>query len=50
MTLLRQKMLVVATAGLLVGLAIATATPYHPQAPNPVNRWCSPSTPASNTA
>ena len=30
MTLLRQKMLVVATAGVLVGLAIATATPYHP--------------------
>ena len=28
MTLLRQKMLVVATAGLLGGLAIATATPY----------------------
>ena len=27
MTLLRQKMLVVATAGLLGGLAIATATP-----------------------
>ena len=28
MTLLHQKMLVVATAGLLGGLAIATATPY----------------------
>ena len=50
MTLLRQKMLVVATAGLLGGLAIATATPYPPQAPNPVNRWSSPSMPASNTA
>jgi hypothetical protein len=30
MTLLRQKALVVATAGLLGGLAIATATPYRP--------------------
>lgn len=30
MTLLRQKTLVIATAGLLGGLAIATATPYEP--------------------
>jgi hypothetical protein len=29
MTLLRQKLLVVATGGLLGGLAIATATPYQ---------------------
>jgi hypothetical protein len=29
MTLLRQKALVVATAGLLGGLALATATPYQ---------------------
>jgi hypothetical protein len=30
MTLLRQKSLVIATAGLLGGLAIATSTPYRP--------------------
>jgi hypothetical protein len=30
MTLLRQKALVIATAGLLGGLAIATSTPYRP--------------------
>ncbi len=30
MTLLRQKSLVIAIAGLLGGLAIATSTPYRP--------------------
>ena len=30
MTIFRQRLLVVATAGLLGGLAIATATPYRP--------------------